>query len=586
VASLAPAPGPNANVRFIVAPRAGRSKLRVGVFADSAQQPRWIVEALAKVAASDFAELTVVAVGTPNRGQTTCPDSRNAVLANGTSGLSPVWRAYCKVDRMMFGSGPDWSQKQDLDVLVPRARRLDSSDGEAAAWRKRILELGLDVAFALGEVDDTSLEGMARCGVWRYCFGEDEHTREPLAGVREVIDGAAVMASGIRIHRGAGFPDRLAYQSWSRTFPFSFTRSREGLLPKTAEFIARTLRDLHSSGPAWLEQSTVPARDVPEPGFPGSVSLIRDLSRVGLRVARRTAEKYLTVGQWQLAFRFDRTSGPGCRRDDGTSRDEEPRPDDGLASLEGYLRLQPPKDRFWADPFPVSRNGRHWIFFEELPFAAGRAHISAIEVRADGSTSEPVRVLERDYHLSYPFLIEDEGQLYMIPETAHNHTVEIYRCVDFPRRWKLERVMMKDLWCADATIHRAHDRYWMFASLGFDGGEVNDELHLFSSERLLGDWKPHRRNPVKSDVRNARPAGRLFTHGGHLYRPGQVCAPIYGSGIAINRVTRLCDTEYAEEEVRRIVPAGDGGILGIHTINRAGALSVTDAFVRRSRFGA
>jgi hypothetical protein len=393
--------------------------------------------------------------------------------------------------------------------------------------------------------------------------------------VREVIGGAPVLASGIRIHRGAGLPDRLAYQSWSRTFAFSFARSREGLLPKTAEFVARTLRDLHSSGPTWIEQSTVPARDVAQPQhFPGSVSLIGDLSRVGLRAAQRTAEKCLTVGQWMLAFRFGDESGPGLRRDDG------------LGSLEGFFRLQPPKDRFWADPFPVSRNGRHWIFFEELPFAAGRAHISVIEVRPDGSASEPVRVLERDYHLSYPFLIEDEGQLYMIPETANNHTVEIYRCIDFPRKWKLERVMMKGVWCADATIHRAPDRWWMFASLGADGGEVNDELHLFSSDRLLGDWKPHRGNPVKSDVRNARPAGRLFTRGGELYRPAQICTPIYGSGIAINRVTRLDDHQYSETEERRILPAGNGGLLGIHTINRSGELSVTDAFVRRSRFQA
>jgi hypothetical protein len=571
VASLAAAPGSSANVRFFAQPRAGRAKLRVGVFADSRHQPRWIVEALAKVAASDFAELSLVA--TTHRGQTTFSGSRNGVPGNGTSGLSPVLRAYARVDRMLFG-GTDWSQPRELDLLVPRSRRLDIAACGAAEWHARVAELGLDVAFALGNVDDASLEGFARCGVWRYCFGEDQDIHEPLAGVREVIAGDPVVASGIRIHRGAGFEDRLAYQSWSRTFPFSLARSRDGLFPKTAEFITRTLRDLHASGPTWLEQSTVPARDVPEQGLPGSVSLIRDLSRVGVRVARTTAEKYLTVGQWMLAFRFDGELGPGLRRDDG------------LGSLDGFHRLQPPRDRFWADPFPMSRGGRHYIFFEELPFAAGKAHISVIEVHPDGRASEPVRVLERDYHLSYPFLIEDEGQLYMIPETAHNHTVEIYKCVEFPHKWKLERVVMKDLWCADATIHRAGDRWWMFANIGVDGGEVNDELHLFSSDRLMGEWKPHRRNPVKSDVRSARPAGRLFTQDGVLYRPGQICTPIYGAGIAMHRVTKLTEHEYAEEEVRRILPAGRDGILGIHTINRAGPLCVTDAFVRRSRFQA
>jgi hypothetical protein len=173
----------------------------------------------------------------------------------------------------------------------------------------------------------------------------------------------------------------------------------------------------------------------------------------------------------------------------------------------------------------------------------------------------------------------------MVPETMHNRTIEMYRCVEFPHRWKLDRVLLGDLWCADATLHRDVDRWWMFASSCVDGGELNDELQLFHADSLHGEWKPHRRNPVRSDVRGARPAGRIFRADGALYRPGQVCTPIYGAAIALNRITRLDEHGYAEEEVRRIAPA-DAGLLGMHTINRAGDLSVTDVFLRRPRWGA
>jgi len=117
-------------------------------------------------------------------------------------------------------------------------------------------------------------------------------------------------------------------------------------------------------------------------------------------------------------------------------------------SLDGFVRLDPPRGGFWADPFPLQRDGRSYIFFEELPAGSSKAHISVIEVNRDGSTSAPVKVLERDYHLSYPFLVEEGGELYMIPETASNRTVEVYRCVDFPTKWKLERVLLKDVMCA------------------------------------------------------------------------------------------------------------------------------------------
>jgi hypothetical protein len=171
----------------------------------------------------------------------------------------------------------------------------------------------------------------------------------------------------------------------------------------------------------------------------------------------------------------------------------------------------------------------------------------------------------------------------MIPETAGNRTVEIYRCEEFPAKWRLERVLMRDVCCADATLHREGERWFMFANAARPGEDINDELHLFTADHLLGDWKPHRRNPVKSDVRSARPAGRLFRQGSRLFRPGQIGTPVYGAGIALHRVTRLTPEEFREEEDCRIYPR-DAGMLGIHTWNRAGDLTVTDAFERRPRF--
>jgi hypothetical protein len=536
-------------------PRPGRAKLRVGVFADRARQPRWIVEALAKVAACEFAELDFVAL-----------ESREGPPAN----AEPLaWRAYRALDRRLFGAG-DACADVDVGVLVSPERRFVYAKGGAREALRRVAGAGkpvsaeIDVAFAIGDVDDATLEGLARHGTWRYCFGEDHAVREPLAAVREVIDAAPVTASAIRIHR-PGEADRIACASWSRTVPFSLARTRDGVLAKSAQFLARALRDLHAGGAPWLEQCTAPAQPASLLRYPRGAALAGSLAKLAARVASRAAEHQLTVGQWQIAWRFaddEAWSGP----------------------LDAFHRLVPPKDRFWADPFPVEANGRHYIFFEELPFAAGKAHISVVEVDRAGRASAPVRVLERDYHLSYPFLLEEGGTLYMIPESAHNRAIEVYRCVEFPHRWKLERAILRDVWAADATFHRAGDRWWMFAAMGADGGEVNDELHLFQSDRLLGDWKPHRRNPVRSDVRGARPAGRLFESGGALYRPGQVCTPIYGAAVALHRVTRLTEGEYAEEEVRRIAPAAGGDVIGMHTINRAGALSVTDLFVRRPRF--
>ena len=504
-------------------------KLRVGVFADSPLQPRWAVEALAKLAASDFAHVRVVEAGSARAEPASLP-----------------WRLYATLDSRLFGKEPS--------DLVPLAEHLGTTGPDSE----------LDVAFVLGEVDDSRLDGIARYGVWRFCFGADGAHGDAFAGLREVAAGEPLTASGIKVRLAAGRTARLAYQSWSRTYPFSVVRNRAQLLQKTAEFAYRSLRDLHRYGEGWLAR----CREVPQWVTQEPVPSLGDLSRIMGRVVGRGLDRALHIEQWFLAYRFNKTSGTlGVPAD-----------------LSGYTRLVPPKDRDWADPFVIEKNGRYFVFFEELPYAQGKAHISMMEISRDGRLSPVQRVLETDYHLSYPFVFEHEGQLYMIPESGRNSSVELYRCVDFPLAWRLERVLIDGVRLVDATLHKGRDRWWMFANSAAGASRVfDDELHVFHADRLLGDWKPHPRNPVKSDARSSRPAGRLFEREGVLYRPAQVCVPRYGAGLAIQRVTKLTPQDYVERQVERILPPPHTGLFGLHTMNRAGDLTVVDAFTRRRR---
>ena len=510
-----------------LAPSPLHKKLRVGIFADGPLQPRWMVEALAKLAAADFAEVRLAYVGS---------------LVPAAPGAT--WRLYSRLDRRFFGADPT--------DLVSLAEEFSFATGEP-----------LDVAFALGEADDNALDGKARYGTWRFCFGADGAQPETFAGLAEVAGGEPLTASGVKVRLAADRPARLAYQSWSRTYPFSVARHRGHLLNKTAEFAVRALRQLHHSGGDWLAR----CREVPRHARPVTPG-IGALARIVGRLAARSVERALHIEQWFLAYKL------------GGGR--------VTADLAGYTRLMPPKDRDWADPFVVEKGGRYYVFFEELPYAAGKAHISMIEIDTHGKNagraSPPVKVLEAEHHLSYPFVFEHDGSLYMLPESARAGSVELYRCVDFPLVWKRERVLMAGVRLVDATLHKAADRWWMFANSTAGASRMfDDELHLFHAERLTGDWQPHPKNPVKSDARSSRPAGRLFSRDGVLYRPAQVCVPRYGAGLAIQRVLKLTPQDYAERQVERLLADPAAGLFGLHTMNRAGDLTVVDAFARRRR---
>ena len=124
----------------------------------------------------------------------------------------------------------------------------------------------------------------------------------------------------------------------------------------------------------------------------------------------------------------------------------------------------------------------------------------------------------------------------------------------------------------------------MFVNITVDGAVFDHEdLHLFHAESPLGPWRPHRRNPVKSDVRSARPAGRLFRRGGAWYRPSQDCAKRYGYDIIINKIDAWDIDKYAEVEVDRISPDWRQGVVTTHTINACTGLTVIDGQIRRSR---
>jgi hypothetical protein len=109
------------------------------------------------------------------------------------------------------------------------------------------------------------------------------------------------------------------------------------------------------------------------------------------------------------------------------------------------------------------------------------------------------------------------------------------------------------------------------------GGNAADELYLYHAPTPLGPWTAHARNPVVSDVRYARPAGRLRHRDGAWYRVAQDGAISYGHSIAVLRIDRLDPDHYAETLVDRISPDWSPDLIGTHTYNEIDGLTAVDA---------
>jgi hypothetical protein len=254
---------------------------------------------------------------------------------------------------------------------------------------------------------------------------------------------------------------------------------------------------------------------------------------------------------------------------------------------QSFPRLIPERDRFWADPHIVSRNDESYVFFEELPFSTRKGHISVVKLSEHGIASPPVRVLEKPYHLSYPFVFQWDGVFYMIPETSQNRTIELYECTRFPDKWEPKRVMMEDVCAVDSTIFFHQSKWWMFANIAErEGNETLDELFLFYTDDFrTGTWTPHPLNPVVSDIRNARPAGKVFEHQGSLIRPAQDCSRCYGGTTNLNRIVTLNEKQYEEVHLQTLNAAWGENFVGLHTLSVSPCLTVIDLCAREWKLG-
>lgn len=245
--------------------------------------------------------------------------------------------------------------------------------------------------------------------------------------------------------------------------------------------------------------------------------------------------------------------------------------------------LPDPVDHFYADPFPLRWQGRDYLFFEDLSYRTGKGVISVVAFDEAGRPGPTMPALEEPFHLSYPFLIEYGGQVWMIPETSASRDIAIYRSVEFPHRWERHAVLVDNVEAADATVIQHDGRWWMFAVTRDGIGGYSDTLSIWYADDLFGPWTPHAANPLLVDDRVARPAGWMVHRDGALFRPVQDCRAAYGAAINLMRITRL-DTE-GFEQIQETHLAPDMSWPGrrLHTLNYNGRLETVDGFVVRPK---
>jgi hypothetical protein len=290
-----------------------------------------------------------------------------------------------------------------------------------------------------------------------------------------------------------------------------------------------------------------------------------------LKSNRVLARRLRREPQWSVAWRPRAANGP--------------LPDAGRLDLSGWTVLPDDGQRYYADPFLFAHSGRRFVFVEEYPYATGRGLISVAEIGADGRAhTVPQPVLDAPFHLSYPQVFAQGGEVYMLPEAAASGRLTLYRAERFPDQW----VAVGDLLSEpvhDATLLETPDGCWLFATTDAEGGSSWDALNLYHAPGLMGPWRAHDMNPVLIDAGSARPAGAMYRAGGDLWRPVQDCRAGYGAGLGFARIDQLDQRGFRQTVVRTVRPPANSGFRGVHTWSGAADLEAIDVFGPRPGVG-
>ncbi len=401
-----------------------------------------------------------------------------------------------------------------------------------------------------------------RLGVWLFHYGTDEQSYATPFGFWEIyrnekITRVSLQRLIIKHERGI-----ILKEGFFKTINDSYIRNLDSIYFEISEWPAKVCIDIKNNGASYFD--TLQVKSSPQiQKTPSNLETIFFLFK--LLISR--------IVRWYYYLFFYEKWNIGIVKSPIHEFLET-----GRKPVIKWLP-SPERRKFNADPFAIMIEKDIYIFFEEYDYSILKGYISTIKIHK-GVVSIPEKVWESPFHISYPYIVKDKNNIYCIPETSQVHKVALYRANSFPGDWVKIATLIKGFGGIDSTAFQYNGKWWLMTT------DINDRptfhrLMIWYADDLLGPWKAHYGNPVKTDVRSARSAGTPFFYNGSLYRPAQDCSGNYGGRIIINKIVKLTPTEFKEEEITAIEPDQNSPYPdGIHTISRTGNITIVDGVKR------
>ncbi|MBU1011133.1 MAG: hypothetical protein KKD74_13440 [Bacteroidetes bacterium] len=382
-------------------------------------------------------------------------------------------------------------------------------------------------------------------GIWSFHHDDEEVVRGGPPGFWEVFK--PMVANGVILQQLTDSLDKgvVLRQGYYKTIRHSYTAHLNQLYNESRHYPLQVCRDIQLGclNPVLSESKA----KIFHP--PGNLTMIWFYLMMGFRRVFFHLNDLFRHEDWNIGVIFHSREAVIDNPDESTQCIKWLR----KSSHSSYL----------ADPFIYKDERQNLLFFEHYDYRKGKGEIQVADENIGFEHYRPS--LETKAHLSFPYLIPFEGQLYCIPESFESDNISLYRYDPVTYTLHFECILLQHVRAVDPVLFQHDGRWWLMFTTK-DLPSVN--LYAMYAERLTGPFFAHNNNPIKSDIRSARPAGQLFYHHGKLIRPAQDCAKDYGVAVVLNEIQALDPDRFVETNFQRITPIQKSKYnKGLHTFN-------------------
>lgn len=212
-----------------------------------------------------------------------------------------------------------------------------------------------------------------------------------------------------------------------------------------------------------------------------------------------------------------------------------------------------------------------FIFAERYNYFNLRGEIAVSEIR-NGKISKWHTIIREPFHMSYPFVFEQSGEIYMIPETNEANSVRLYQAISFPYKWQFVKNIISDVKWVDTTLTLSKNGFVAYTRAHEDCDKdyianIDQKFAVLSITEL----------DKKDGDSSYRCGGRIFDFEGEEIHVCQNENNGYGCGL----VFRYYDKATKRETKQKYIGSTELGFpsekwTGVHTYTAAGGYEVID----------